>query len=67
METMTLSPKFQVVIPRPIREAMGLKPGMPIQVLQYGDRIELIPARPMAAARGLCRGMDTTVLRDEDR
>lgn len=67
METLTLSPKYQVVIPRAIREAMGLTPGMPMQVLQYGDRIEVIPVRPMAAARGLCRGMDTTFAREDDR
>jgi AbrB family looped-hinge helix DNA binding protein len=67
METLTLSPKFQVVIPRPIREAMGLKPGMAMQVLQYGDRIEVIPVRPMQAARGLCMGMDTRFEREDDR
>ncbi|BDI06130.1 AbrB/MazE/SpoVT family DNA-binding domain-containing protein [Sphaerotilus microaerophilus] len=63
--TLTLSPKFQVVIPKHIREAMGLQAGMPLQVLQYGDRIEIVPVRPMRAARGLCRGMDTAFARDE--
>lgn len=64
--TLTLSAKFQVVIPKHIREAMGLQAGMPLQVLQYGDRIEIVPLRPMQAARGLCRGMDPTFERDED-
>jgi len=67
METLTLPPKFQVVIPRAIREAMGLTPGMPMQVLQYGDRIEVIPVRPMRAARGLCKGMDTRFEREDER
>jgi AbrB family looped-hinge helix DNA binding protein len=67
METLTLSPKFQVVIPRAIREAMGLTPGMPMQVMQYGDRIEVIPVRPMRSLRGLCKGMDTAFVREDDR
>jgi len=53
MTTLTLSPKFQVVIPKHIREAMQLTAGMPMQVVQYGDRIEFIPVKPMKAARGL--------------
>ena len=40
---------------------------MPMQVVQYGGRIEFIPARPMQAARGLCKGMDTTFEREDDR
>ena len=67
MNTLTLSPKFQVVIPKHIRDAMKLKAGMPMQVLQYGDRIEFIPVRPMKAARGLFKGMDTTFERENDR
>ena len=67
MKTLTLSPKFQVVIPKHIREAMKLKAGTPMQVVQYGDRIEFIPVRPMKAARGLFKGMDTTFEREEDR
>jgi len=67
MTTLTLSPKFQVVIPKHIREAMQLTAGMPMQVVQYGDRIEFIPVKPMKAARGLLKGMDTTFERDDDR
>lgn len=67
MTTLTLSPKFQVVIPKPIREAMKLTAGMPMQVVQYGDRIEIIPVRPMKAARGLLDGMDTSFEREDDR
>lgn len=56
---LTLSPKFQVVIPKSIREAMNLKAGERFQVMQYGDRIEFIPVRPMPMARGMIQGMDT--------
>ena len=67
MTNLTLSPKFQVVIPKHIREAMRLTAGMPMQVVQYGDRIEFIPVKPMKAARGLLKGMDTAFEREDDR
>lgn len=67
MEWVTVSRKFQVVIPRRIRERMGMKPGEKLQVVQYGDRIELIPQRPAQSLRGFLRGIDTSVPRDEDR
>lgn len=67
MTTVTVSPKFQVVIPLAIREALGIRPGQKVQALQYHDRIELIPVRPMRKARGLLKGIDTSVPRDDDR
>lgn len=67
MNTLTLSPKFQVVIPKHIREAMNLHAGMLMQVVQYGDRIEFIPVKPMKAARGMFKGMDTSFEREDDR
>ncbi|MDP2172131.1 MAG: AbrB/MazE/SpoVT family DNA-binding domain-containing protein [Rhodocyclaceae bacterium] len=67
MNTLTLSPKFQLVIPKHIREAMKLKAGTHMQVVQYGDRIEFIPVRPMQAARGMLKGMDTDFDREDDR
>lgn len=67
MQTVTLSPKFQVVIPRTIREAMGLRPGARVQVLQYGDRIEFIPVKKMRRMRGFLKGIDTGIERDPDR
>ena len=67
METVTVSSKFQVVIPRVIRESMGIQPGQKIQVIQYDDRIELIPLRTMEEARGFLRGIDTTIEREPDR
>lgn len=64
MATVTISPKFQVVIPLVVREALGLKVGAKLQVLQYGDRVELIPARPVKELRGLLRGIDPVIERE---
>lgn len=51
----TVSPKFQVVIPRSIRESLGLRPGQKVQALQYQDRVELVPFRPVKSMRGFLR------------
>ncbi len=67
MSVVTLSPKFQVVIPRAIRAALGLAAGQKIQVLQYQNRIEFIPVQPMRKMRGFLKGIDTSVARDGDR
>jgi AbrB family looped-hinge helix DNA binding protein len=67
METVTISPKFQIVIPRTVREPLGIRPGQKIQVIRYGNRIELIPIRPIEELRGFVRGIDTTVERETDR
>jgi AbrB family looped-hinge helix DNA binding protein len=65
--TVTVSPKFQVVIPLAIREALGIRAGQKIQAIQYHDRIELIPVRPMRRARGMLKGIETSVPRESDR
>jgi len=67
MKAVTVSSKFQVVIPREVRESMDLKPGTRVQVLQYDNRIELIPLKEPKALRGFIRGIDTEVRREEDR
>ena len=67
MDTVTLSPEFQVVIPKAIREALHLTAGEEFRVLQYADRVELIPVRPIREMRGFLRGMDTTIEREADR
>jgi AbrB family looped-hinge helix DNA binding protein len=63
----TVSPKFQVVIPQGIRQALGLEPGQKVQALQYLDRIEFIPVKPLKAMRGFLKGIDTAVPREKDR
>jgi AbrB family looped-hinge helix DNA binding protein len=67
VETLTISPKFQVVIPKSIRVAMKLLPGQKVQAVAYLDRIELIPLRPIKRMRGFLKGLDTDVPREEDR
>jgi AbrB family looped-hinge helix DNA binding protein len=67
METVTVSPKFQVVIPKGIRESLKLAPGQKIQALLYENRIELIPVRPIKKMRGFLKGIDTSVDRESDR
>lgn len=67
MNTVTLSSKFQVVIPQAIRKALNLKPGEKLRVLRYGDRVEFIPVRSIQEMRGFLRGMDTCIEREDDR
>ncbi|MGE0822962.1 MAG: AbrB/MazE/SpoVT family DNA-binding domain-containing protein [Candidatus Binatia bacterium] len=67
METVTVSPKFQVVIPKEMREALKLTPGQKVQALLYENRIELIPVRPVKQMRGFLKGIDTIIVREGDR
>jgi AbrB family looped-hinge helix DNA binding protein len=67
MEKVTISPKFQVVIPRSVRERLNLRPGQQVQVIPYEDRIEFIPLRPARELRGALRGMSTELEREGDR
>ena len=66
METVTLSRKYGVVIPRSVRETLKIRPGQKLQVIVYGERIELIPLRPIEEARGFMRGISTDVEREEE-
>lgn len=65
MDIVTLSPKFQVVIPRRVRERMRLRPGEKLQIISFSDRIELIPIRPMSEMKGFLKGMDPTFEREK--
>lgn len=67
MESITVSPKYQVVIPKQVRKTLKLSPGQKIQVVVYEDRMELIPVRPLKKMRGFLKGIDTDVPREEDR
>lgn len=67
MTPVTVSPKFQVVIPKEIRETMGIKPGQKLHALQLGDRIEFVPVKDAKALRGSLKGIETNVPRRGDR
>jgi AbrB family looped-hinge helix DNA binding protein len=67
MSVVTVSPKYQVVIPRHIREALGIAPGQKVQAFEYEGRVEFIPVRPAKTLRGFVRGINTAVTRERDR
>jgi AbrB family looped-hinge helix DNA binding protein len=67
MQTVTVSPKFQVVIPRAVRESLRLRPGQKMQVVEYEGRIEFIPERDITELRGFLKGINTELEREEDR
>lgn len=67
METVKLSPKFQVVIPKPIREALTLQAGQFLDMVVVDGRIEVVPVPSAQEARGFLHGIDTSVPRDDDR
>ncbi|MDH4162595.1 MAG: AbrB/MazE/SpoVT family DNA-binding domain-containing protein [Nitrospirota bacterium] len=67
MKTVTVSPKYQVVIPRDVRETLSIKPGEKMQVINYANRIELVPVKKVKSMRGFLKGIDTTVNREKDR
>ena len=67
MQAVTVSPKFQVVIPLAVRRALGLVPGVKLQVVHFENRIELMPMRSSKSLRGSLRGIDTSVPRERDR
>lgn len=67
MEVVTISPKFQIVIPLSVRRSLGIKPGQKVQVVLYESRIELIPLLPARKARGFLKGIDTRLKREDDR
>ncbi len=67
MSTVKVSPKFQVVVPKKVRESLKLNPGQRLQVLLYKNRIELIPERRISEMRGYLKGIDTRIDREKDR
>ncbi len=67
MTAVTVSPKFQVVIPKDVRESMGIIPGQKVQMLIYKNRIELILLQPIKNLRGFAQGIDTDFKREDDR
>jgi AbrB family looped-hinge helix DNA binding protein len=67
MDAITVSSKYQVVIPLKVRKMLGIQRGQKMQVIAYDNRVVLIPVRPIQEARGSLRGMDTNIEREEDR
>ncbi|MBI5968914.1 MAG: AbrB/MazE/SpoVT family DNA-binding domain-containing protein [Deltaproteobacteria bacterium] len=67
MITVTVSSKYQVVIPKEIREKLHIKVGQKFQILHYGDRIEFLPRKNIKRMRGFLKGIDTEIVREEDR
>jgi AbrB family looped-hinge helix DNA binding protein len=67
MHTVTVSPKYQVVIPKTVREALKLHPGQKMQIVEYAGRIELIPERDIKELRGFLKGINTEFKREKDR
>ena len=67
MQSVTVSPKYQVVIPKNVRESLKLQPGQKMQVVAYAGRIELIPERDIKELRGFLKGIKTEFKREDDR
>ena len=67
MDTVTISPKYQVVIPKHVREATNLKPGQKVKLINYDNRIEIIPIEDIKKMRGFLKGINTDIKREKDR
>ena len=67
MKAVIVSPKFQIVIPKEVRESMGITSGQKIQMLTYQNRIELIPIKPMNKMKGFLKGINADIKREQDR
>jgi len=67
MQAVTVSPKFQIVIPQAIRAQLHIAAGQKLQVLAFEQRIELLPIEPARQLRGFLPGLDTDVPREDDR
>ena len=67
MQSVTVSPKYQVVIPKTVRDSLNLRPGQKMQVIEYAGRIELVPERDIKELRGFVKGINTEFKREEDR
>jgi AbrB family looped-hinge helix DNA binding protein len=67
MAAITVSSKYQIVIPRQIRNSLRIRPGQKLQVLQYRNRIEIVPLKPLRQMRGFLKGINTEIQREPDR
>lgn len=67
MNIVTISSRYQVVIPKDVREKLGWKPGQKVVAIPYRGRVELVPVRSLESAMGMLKGIDTDVPRESDR
>ncbi|MBV6479673.1 MAG: hypothetical protein HGGPFJEG_02464 [Ignavibacteria bacterium] len=67
METVTLSIKYQLVIPKSVRKKLNLKPGQKLQIIESENKIEIIPIGDVRKMRGILKGIDTNIKREKDR
>jgi len=67
MTTVTLSTKYQMVVPKEVRRRLNLRPGKKYQVISYGECIEFVPVRKIQEMRGVLKGVDTRIQREKDR
>ena len=66
MDTVTISSKYQMVIPRAIREKWNIKPGQKVRLIVYGNHLEVVPVRDIREARGFLKGMNSDIEREEE-
>jgi AbrB family looped-hinge helix DNA binding protein len=66
MDTATISSKYQIVIPREIREKWKVKPGQKVRLIIIGNRLEVVPVRDIKEARGFLKGMSSEIVREEE-
>lgn len=67
MTVVTVSPKYQVVIPKDVREKLQLRPGQKVEAFAFGNRIELVPVRPPSELRGFLKDVKNDFSRESDR
>jgi len=67
MNTVTLSTDYQISFPKEIRETIGLEAGTSFEVINYNNRIELVPIKPIKPLKGIFKGIDTNIIREDDR
>lgn len=65
MARAVISPKFQIVIPKEIRERLNLRPGQVVSLIDRGDMVTMVPQRPIAELRGIAKGASYEGYRDE--
>lgn len=67
MLTVKVSPKFQIIIPKLVREKMDIHPGQKLQIISFDGRIEYVLLRKLSEMRGFLKGIDSTIERESDK